>query len=418
MLMGKEKSEDFARNSLPSNRWELFWDIFKGSFWKLVLVNLLILLFFIPLLFLFYFRSSLESSYSALYPYAQMFGVGYQAPVSMQGFSQSINFSSNLLAYLLMPIAMMVAAVGISGGAYLIRNMVWTEGVFVSNDFWKGIKQNYKQIVVISLLYSLVFYVTMITASYASYSTYNILPGSGGFTWLFYVCEILSYVILVYYTLMTLYMITLAVTYELTIPQLIKNSFYLTLAFLPHSILFGALASIPFVLFAISGSSATSLMITLLLVLVLGFSYAMLLWTNYSQWTFDNFINDRVPGARKNRGIYQKTPKQSDEKSKLQYKAQYVTRIGLNSRPIKPIDDDIEITELPTSFTREDLLKLRESKEKMVEDHNRYVEEHKDDEQFQKTEAEIAKEEAEKERLKKIEKAKKALRKYEKRKKN
>ncbi len=340
MLMGAEKSEDFARNSLPSNRWELFWDIFKGSFGKLILVNLLILLFFLPLLFLFYFRDSLGSYYSSLYPYSQGFGVGYQAPVSMQGFAENIAFSSNLISYLLMPIAMMIAAVGVSGGAYLIRNMVWTEGVFVSNDFWKGIKQNYKQIVIICLLYSLVFYMTMVTASFSSY---NIAVGNK-LTVFYYICEAISYVILAYYTIMTLFMITISVTYEISLPKIIKNSFYFTLAFLPHSIIFLVLAAIPFILLAVSGSSSTLLVLVLLVILIIGFSYTFLVWTNFSQWTFDNFINDKVPGAKKNRGMYQKVQKQVDEKTKLQYKAQYKTRNSLNSRPIKPItDEDVQI---------------------------------------------------------------------------
>jgi hypothetical protein len=138
-------------------------------------------------------------------------------------------------------------------------------------------------------------------------------------------------------------------------------------------------------------------------------------WTTFSQWTFDNFINDKVPGAKKNRGIYQKTAKQSDEKAKLQHKAQYAVRTRFNSTPIKPItDEEIQIAELPESFTREDLLKLRESKQNMIEDHKRYVEEHINDEQYQKTPEEIANEEKEKARLKKIEQAKKALRKYDK----
>ena len=136
MIMGSEKSEDFARSTLPSNRWELFWDIFKGSFGKLILANLLILLFLLPLCFVVYFRYRVGSSFSTIYPYAQGFGVGYQAPITMQGYGESIVFSANLFGYLLMPIAMLVGAVGISGGAYLIRNMVWSEGVFVANDFW------------------------------------------------------------------------------------------------------------------------------------------------------------------------------------------------------------------------------------------------------------------------------------------
>ncbi len=409
--MGSEKSEDFARNSLPSNRWELFWDILKGNFGKLVVANLLILLFFIPFLFMFYFRSSVSSSYSGLYPFSQGFGVGYQAPVSMMGYTESITYSTNLIAYLLMPLTMIVAAVGLSGGAYLIRNMVWTEGVFVANDFWKGIKLNYKQIVLISLLYSLVFYLTMVTASYSRYSIAIEVDSS----WLYVISEALSYLILGYYTLMTLYMITITVTYELSISKIIKNSFYFTLAFLPHSILFGVLAAIPFLLVIFGSNSGTLLLIALLILLVIGFSYAILLWTNYSQWTFDNFINDKIPGAKKNRGMYQKYQKSADEQAKMLHKARYAVKNSLNSRPIKPItDEEIKIEELPQVFNRADILKLKESKTNMIEDHKKYVEAHMNDEQFMPTEAELEAEKAEKQRLRKIEQAKKALRKYEK----
>ena len=49
LLEGKEKSEEYARSTLPTNRWQLFWDIFKGNFGKIVKVNLLTLIFFIPM---------------------------------------------------------------------------------------------------------------------------------------------------------------------------------------------------------------------------------------------------------------------------------------------------------------------------------------------------------------------------------
>ena len=32
MLEGKERDEEYARSTLPTNRWALFWDIFKGRF--------------------------------------------------------------------------------------------------------------------------------------------------------------------------------------------------------------------------------------------------------------------------------------------------------------------------------------------------------------------------------------------------
>ena len=52
------------------------------------------------------------------------------------------------------------------------------------------------------------------------------------------------------------------------------------------------------------------------------------------------------------------------------------------ARPIKPIDDSLQVYELPQAFTREDLKKLRESKQNIAEDSAAYAEEHKNDEKY------------------------------------
>ena len=140
MMLGKEKSEGYARSTLPSNRWELFWDILKGRFGKLVIVNLLMLIFFIPLALLMFVYVIALSNFGATYPFSQAFGVGYQSPVSMAGLAESIVLRTNLSVFLLLPIVAMIASVGISGGVYVLRNMVWTEGIFVANDFWRDRK--------------------------------------------------------------------------------------------------------------------------------------------------------------------------------------------------------------------------------------------------------------------------------------
>jgi hypothetical protein len=143
----------------------------------------------------------------------------------------------------------------------------------------------------------------------------------------------------------------------------------------------------------------------------MGFSLIMLIWTDFSQWIYDKYINDKVPGAKKNRGIYEKV-KESDSGALKQYRQQLAmaARSSLNSKPIKPItDDELKIAELPTSFNRNDILKLNESKQALYDDHARYVEEHKNDEEFQITEAEKQAQAESMDREKRIEKAKKEL---------
>ena len=405
LLMGSEKSEGYARASLPSNRWELFWDIFKGRFWKLVGINLLILLFCIPVILLFAVRYVYIAGSGSMYPFSQGFGVGYGAPVAMNGMSESIILNTNMSVYLLFPIVALIAAVGISGGAYVIRNMVWTEGIFVANDFWKGVKQNFKQMALIAVVYSFVFYLSNISIALANT---QIAYGTGK-EWLFIISKVLSVIFLLYFSVMTLHMITMTETYDLKFRHLLKNSFLFTLALLPQNILFIILGAIPFLLTSLGVQFLT--VIGILLIILFGISLFLLIWTDYCQWAYDKFINDKIPGAQKNRGIYEKV-KESNSEALRKYREQVAltARSSLNSKPIKPItDDELQIAELPTAFSRDDILKLNESKRILIEDHERYVEEHKNDPEYQQPELSPELKEKEEEKQKKIEAAKKEL---------
>ncbi len=404
IAFGSEKSEGYARNTLPSNRWELFWDIFKGRFGKLIVLNLLILLFLLPVLMIFFMRFIALTNLGMKYPFMNAFGTGYQMPItSMNVFAENITLNVNLLIFALFPIAMMIASVGISGGAYVVRNMVWTEGIFVANDFWRGIKQNIKQIFLISLIYSVVFYASIISISLANQA----LAISTDFAWLLVISKILCYVLIGLSTIIALHMITMCVTYELKFKDLLKNSFMFTIALLPQSIFFIALGVIPFILILLGG---LFLLVGVILVILVGFSLLLLVWTDFCQWGYDKFINERA-GAKKRKGIYDKI-KESDSGALKQYANQMasVGRSIWSTRPIKPItDDELKIADLPSSFNRADLQKLKESKDALYEDHAKYVEEHKNDPEFMLNEKDKELQKVQAERDKRIEKAKKEL---------
>ena len=114
--------------------------------------------------------------------------------------------------------------------------------------------------------------------------------------------------------------------------------------------------------------------------ILLSFSLTFLIWTVYTQWVFDKHINVNLPKQYRNRGVYEKqtaTNKEELEKYKRTKKFS-----DLTSRPIKPIDDDIVIDELPQSFRREDIERLNKQKEVMRKDVDDYVAEHYNDEQY------------------------------------
>ncbi len=402
LIMGSEKSEGYARSTLPSNRWGLFWDIFKGRFWKLVLVNLLMLIFFLPLIALLVFRSMTIAGFGISTPFSQPFGVGYQSFTSLVGVPESILVNVNITMYAFLPIALIIAGLGVAGGAYVIRNMVWTEGIFVANDFWRGIKQNFKPMCFIGVVYSLVFYVVQLSITLVN----QMLAVGTGNAGLLIFSKVMAYIVLAFFTIMMFHMINMSVTYELKFRHLIKNTFLLTIGMLPQNIFFVALSLIPLALTFLGGIFSA---LGYIAIILFGLSLCLLVWTDFCQWAYDKFINDNVAGAKKNRGIYEKI-QESDSESLRKYREQVaMSESSLSSKPIKPItDDELKLAELPTSFSRRDIEKLNESRRILYEDHERYVEEHKNDAQFANN-AESQKTEEQIEREKRITQAKKEL---------
>ncbi len=406
IMLGKEKSEGYARASLPSNRWELFWDIFKGRFLKLIIINILMLLFFIPLFVLLFYRYIGLVNYGTYYPFSQGFGIGYLASPSLAGYAETIAVSVNLITLLFLPVAAAFASIGISGGAYVIRNMVWTEGIFVANDFWRGIRQNIKTVLKIMLLYSVVFYLCILSLSICNQ---NIATGSADT--FFVISKVLICLLLGFVSLMTLHMITMGVTYEIKFRHLIKNCFFYTIALIIQSVIFAGLGAIPFLMMLLNWNFIKTLGV--IICVLFGGSFFLLVWTNFTQWSYDKFINDKVPGAKKNKGIYEKV-KESDSESLKRYREQVAlaSLSTLSTKPIKPItDDELQLAELPTSFKRDDIIKLNESRQQIIDDHAKYVAEHQNEDRYKPSEEALAIQKEREEREKRIAKAKRELQK-------
>lgn len=365
LIEGPERSEDYARKTLPKNRWSLGVSIFTTNFTKIIKINLLILLFVFPIFFALFFREALISSQASNSPFSQNLGFGYPFIPSLRGREEEIMVYSNVFTCVLIIILSFLASVGISGGVYVMRNMVWTEGVFVGADFWIGVKKNYKWVMLTTLAFSLFISLTVFSIDLSNYQ----LALSSKWDWVFIVSKIVAYVAIAFFTIVYLFMLTMGVTYKITFWQNFRNAIILAFGLLPFNAFFVVLASLPFLLLLTNIGSIT-FSIGVMLVIFISLAFFLLVFTNYSQWTFDEFINDRVAGAKKYRGIYKQNA--SNEVERFVYK-----KSNFAKKPIKPItDNEIEIAVLPESFSRNDLIKLQESKDRMIEDSAEYEREH------------------------------------------
>ena len=381
MIEGPERSETYAASTLPTNRWQLGWDVFKTNTGKHFKINLLTLVFLLPFIAICVLTYMYKLANVDILPFTQNMAIGYPSYPSTFGLSANLALSASVEFFKFLIVGILVGAVGLSGGFYVMRNMVWAEGVIVGSDFFKGVKQNY-----FVVLFSLLFYGVIMGLSVISVNMAQLLIDTyTGITWLMISAQVLTYIIMGIVSIMVLYMITLGVTYKLSFGKLIRNSFILTIGLIPTNVFFAFLAALPFLLFSLKVSMLMALAIVL--VFVWGFSIFMLIWTDYSNWVFDRFINDKVPGAKKNRGIYKPNATEEDGEQIIFEKTK------LNSS-IKPITDyDVELYELPESFSRKDLQKLEETKEAMRRDSDKYAEEHENDDKKPETIDDLMKDE-------------------------
>jgi uncharacterized membrane protein YesL len=385
-LEGKERSEEYARSTLPTSRWGLFWDILKGRFGRMVITNLLVFVTFLPLIAILVWRWLIVGTQGFSGPFGGGLGAGFPAIPNIAGAAEEMTFSTDLLFYGLLIPAMAIAGLGISGGMYIVRNMIWTEGIFVANDFVRGIKRNFWNVLEAVLIFSVILFTARTMGNLADWLVARGVSNAG---WLI-ASKIIGYIFVAISALVCLWMISLGVNYKQGPWQLFRNAVVMMFGTFPQTVFFAALALWP--IFLALFTAGIFLIIALILIVFIALSYAMLLWMDYSQWAFDKFINPNM-GIATGRGLYdknkagtsaQKSDGNMDSAALREYKRQIVAmgKSKLVCRPIKPLDDDLEIYQLPESFSREDLQKLKESKQKVVDDVDAYEEEHRDDEQY------------------------------------
>ena len=387
-LEGKERDDEYARSTLPTNRWQLFWDIMKGRFGRLMLINLLTLVTFIPLILVYIWRLLVNSAQDMLGPYGSGLGVGYPVIPNVVGVAEWTAFQNDLLFFALFIVAGFIAALGLSGGMYIIRNLIWTEGIFVANDFVRGIRRNFWNVLEAVFLFTLTLFVAQTMGNLANWCiAMDIAPG-----WMI-VSKVVGYVLVALMGLISLWMISLGINYKQGPWALFRNAVVMTIGTFPQTVFFAVLALLPIGLLFTGVNFIV--VIAVVVMLLFGFSYAMLVWMDYSQWAFDKFINPNL-GVKTGRGLYSRTPQEDKiggsasatqgetSEAVREYRRMILAqgKSKLVSRPIKPLDDNLEVYQLPESFSREDLQRLRESKEAIDEDAKAYEKEHENDEQY------------------------------------
>ena len=206
-----------------------FFISYKNNFSKLVSVNIFYILGNFPIVFLIAALAGVTQK-SAFSPLSDIFqnlaGIfaadGGATPYKLSVFAieglQSYSFVPTTWTYVFYAIgALLLFTFGVVnvGTAYIIRNMVSGEPIFLWTDFWYAVKRNWKQALPFGIIDAVICFVL-------GFNIYSLITGTSDFfaSLLFWSNVILA----ILYFFMRYYIYVQMVTFKLSVFKIFKNS--------------------------------------------------------------------------------------------------------------------------------------------------------------------------------------------------
>lgn len=232
-----------------------FFTVLKEKIWDMFKINLLFMVFHIPVFIIYYLLSQLivpggtapTPMTVAEYPYVAAWnGINIGSSMMLSSSTFWTDFILRLGSFVFLISTPMLAIGPLQAGfSYIFQSFVRSNPVFLVSDFFGKAKENLKQSIIVSLIdLAVVFILAFDIRVYYMSAMY----GEGGFFLTF--LTTLMIMIFVIYLVMHMYIYPLMVMFDMTVKQLYKNSFLLTVAsFLPAIgvlLIDAALIMIPF----------------------------------------------------------------------------------------------------------------------------------------------------------------------------
>lgn len=285
---GKSGKGDYTPENLPTNRWQLFWEMLRVRLSALVRLNLMYVLPWLPTMIVLMIGAlSFLTSLNNMVDSGEVIAVG--------------ELLGGVVAPTLLLLVPCITITGpfTSGVCYVTRNWARDEHAFIWSDFKDAVKENWKQSIVISFITSLVPLML-----YVCWNFYGSMANDNAFM---VVPQVLTMMIGLMWCLGVTYFHPLIVSYKLRMRDVIRNGLLLAVARLPMSIGLRLLHALPMIIGVVLMLFASPMYCMLGLFayyLLIGFSLSRFVTASYTNAVFDKYINAKIEGAVVNRGLY------------------------------------------------------------------------------------------------------------------
>ena len=278
---GKSGQRDFTEQDLPTNRFQLFREVLKVRRGSMVGLNFLYLLCWIP---------------AVLWSFLNL----VQLSAIAEGLSEAT--LGNLLYSYLLVLFPLIAITGpfTVGVSRVMRNWARDEHAYAFGDFLAGLKENWRQ----GLLYSLICGAVPLLV----YICVSFYAGMLAASPLFYLPLAVTLVVALLWSLSAQLMPALIVSYRLPFTGVVRNAVLMTLAALPKAIgVKLATLAIPAVLLLLMQFAPAAMRwavpAALVLYAIFWLSFNRLIIASYSNACCEKYLNAKIEGAGVNIGL-------------------------------------------------------------------------------------------------------------------
>ena len=284
---GKSGKGDYNKEDLPTNRWQLFWEMLRVRLSGLCRLNLMYLVAWLPTMLVLLF--GITGILTGLM--GEDGELVANADVLLMGMVQT--------TLLLLVPCITITGIATPGVAYVTRNWSRDEHAFIWSDFKDAVKLNWKQGVLTALITGI-----LPLAVWVGWDFYGEMANTTS-VWMI-VPQMLVLMIGILWSLAVTYMHPLIVTYQLKFKDVLRNAFLLAIARLPMSVGIRLLHCLPLViavLLALVVNPLYCVMGLFFYYALIGFGLSRFITASFTNAVFDKYINSQIEGAVVNRGL-------------------------------------------------------------------------------------------------------------------
>ena len=284
---GKSGKGDYNKEDLPTNRWQLFWEMLRVRLSGLCRLNLMYLVAWLPTMLVLLF--GITGILTGLL--GEDGELVANAEVLLMGMVQT--------TLLLLVPCITITGIATPGVAYVTRNWSRDEHAFIWSDFKDAVKLNWKQGVLTALITGI-----LPLAVWVGWDFYGEMANTTS-VWMI-VPQVLVLMIGILWSLAVTYMHPLIVTYQLKFKDVLRNAFLLAIARLPMSVGIRLLHCLPLViavLLALVVNPLYCVMGLFFYYALIGFGLSRFITASFTNAVFDKYINSQIEGAVVNRGL-------------------------------------------------------------------------------------------------------------------